>query len=354
MQLQPEGRIAGSPVKRLRLAVCIGAFEYGGQGVVVEQELLHLRDEFDVTLLSETSTRPVVDGIGHVEVTPFKSFPRIDPAAVHQLRLFDLVHCHDSLGFMAAAVAANRPLVVTSHGIAPARVRNSMGSAAAGLVTELAYPYLYRRAHVLVAISEYVASWIRRRTHRRPVVIPNGISKVESGSAPVARRLLYVGEVSRRKGISDLLDGLESCSTEITLDVVGRVVGAIDPRMTSGPLAVRLRAHGVLSESELQRLYSTCFATTSASFWEGFGLPVLEGFGFGRPAIVRRQGGMAEQVDQSGAGLCFRSAAEIPGCIEAVAAKWNHFSDRATTYAARHRWSAVFQRYAHIFKALGS
>lgn len=339
-------------MKRLRLAVCIGAFEYGGQGVVVEQELLHLRDEFEVTLLAETMTRPVPEGVGHEDVSSFKPFPCVNAALVRRLREFDVVHCHDSLGLMAAAVAAERPLVVTSHGIAPARVRNSTRSAVAGLITELTYPALYRRAQIIVAISDYLARWVRRRAGRRPVVIPNGTSAVEPGAAPAARRLLYVGEVSRRKGISELLDGLDACPDDVALDIVGRTVGVADPRLTSGLLARRVRAHGVLDDRELQRLYSTCFATTSASFWEGFGLPVLEGFGYGRPAVVRRQGGMAEQVEQSGAGRCFGSASEIPGCVEAVTADWDHLSARAVTYASQHTWSATFQRYAHIFKGV--
>lgn len=339
-------------MRQLRLAVCIGAFEYGGQGVVVEQELLHLRDEFDITLLTESTTRLVPDGVAHEDVTAFRPFPRVNGQLIRRLRDFDVVHCHDSLGIMAAAVAAGQPVVVTSHGIAPVHLRSSARSAAAGLVTELTYPALYRRAQVVVAISEYIAAWIRRWARRSPVVITNGISTVQAAPAPRARRLLYVGEVSRRKGISDLLDGLRLCPDDVALDVVGRSVGPVDRRLTSGPLTTRVRAHGILGESDLQQLYTECFATTSASFWEGFGLPVMEGFGFGRPAIVRAQGGMAEQVEHSGAGRCFRSVSEMPSCVENVTREWDELSARALAYAERHRWSAAFMRYAHIFKGL--
>lgn len=332
--------------------MCIGAFEYGGQGVVVEQELLHLRDKFEVTLLSEATSRPIPEGVSHEDVVSFKPFPRVNRNLVQRLQAFDVVHCHDSLGLMAAAVGSDRPLVVTSHGIAPPGVRNSTRSAAAGLLTELTYPSLYRRAQVVVAISEYLGRWIRRRARRRPVVIPNGTSTAEPGRTPAARRLLYVGEISRRKGISELLDGLAACPEDVALDLVGRAVGAVDPRLTSGPLLDRVQAHGVLVASDLRRLYSTCFATTSASYWEGFGLPVLEGFGYGRPTVVRRQGGMAEQVDQSGAGRCFHSPSEIPRCIDEVTAHWDDLSARAVAYARQHTWAAAFQRYAHIFKAV--
>lgn len=339
-------------MKPLQLAVCIGAFEYGGQGVVVEQELLHLRDQFDVTLLTETTTRPVPEGVNHEEITAFKPFPRVNSALVRRLQAFDVVHCNDSLGFMAAAVAADRPLVITSYGIAPVRIRNSPTSAIAGLATQLTYPALYRRAQVIVSISEYLARWIRRSARRRAVVIPLGTSAAGAGLAPSARRLLYVGEVSRRKGISDLLDGLELCPDDVALDIVGRTVGLVDPRLMAGPLAQRVQVHGVLGDSDLHRLFSTCFATTSASFWEGFGLPVLEGFGHGRPAITRRQGGMAEQIDQSGGGRCFRSTDEIPACVEAVATDWDNLSAKALAYAVQHTWTRVFDRYTHIFKAV--
>src|SRR5205823_14067275 len=96
------------------------------------------------------------------------------PALVRILKGFDLIHCHDSLGLMAAAVLTSKPVVVTSHGIAPIRLRDSFRSRLEGLVTLAAYPHLYRRASAVVAISAYIAAWLKGFADVEPTVIRNG------------------------------------------------------------------------------------------------------------------------------------------------------------------------------------
>src|SRR6266566_9903156 len=136
---------------KTRVAVCIGPFEYGGQGTVVEQELIHLQEEFDVTLVSEVVRRTVPAGVAALTVSAWKPFPRTNPVLTDLLRQFDLVHCNDSLGMMLAARAAHKPFVVTSYGIAPIRLRSSLRSKVEGQITLAAYPHLYRSANAVVA-----------------------------------------------------------------------------------------------------------------------------------------------------------------------------------------------------------
>jgi glycosyltransferase involved in cell wall biosynthesis len=343
-----------SPAKA-RVAVCIGAFEYGGQGTVVEQELIHLQDRFDLTLISENIRRPVPDGVEAIELSAWKPFPATNRALIALFRRFELVHCHDSLGMMLAARAAGKRFVVTSHGIAPIRHRPTVRSKVEGRITLAAYPSLYRSADVVVAISRYVATWIKEFSGVDAQIIPHGVTSVTpSGSRrPTDRKLLYVGEISERKGIADLIEGLQASPKDVTLDLVGR---ASPPSYWSqtrlSKLSDRIRVHGILESADLARAYASAIATCSASFWEGFGLPVLEGFSFGRPAIVRAQGGMLEQVEQSAAGCCFRTTNEIAACIEVVTEKWEELSNRAIEFASTHTWREAFRIYGDLFQSL--
>src|SRR5439155_20178242 len=129
--------------------------------------------------------------------------------------------------------------------------------------------------------------------------------------------------ISRRKGIQDLLNGLSHAPSDVTLDVVG--MGTSTPflsKINRLDLVDRIRFHGVLDSSALLDAYSSAFCTCSASLWEGFGLPVLEGFSFGRPAIVRAQGGMLELVKSSRAGCYFRGPAQLAECVGVVTERW--------------------------------
>lgn len=338
---------------RPTLAVCIGAFEPGGQGTVVEQELVHLSDRFRITLFAERIDRPVPDGVEAVVLPSWSPFPRPGPSAIATLGRFDLVHCMDSLGYMACARRSGRPWVVTSHGICPPRFRSSARSRLEGAVTLMAYPPFYRKATMVVAISEYIGRWVHDFAGVDPEVIPNGVAAVAGPplGCPENERLLYVGEISHRKGIHDLLDGLAATPAPMGLDLVGR--GDLD-RFTAmaseAGLSDRVRFLGSLPDEELHALYASCFAVCSASYWEGFGLPVLEGFAHARPAIVRDQGGMREQLTESRAGTCFVTPAEIPRCVDEVRANWRAFSAAGRAYAVDHPWSATFDRYERLFR----
>src|SRR2546421_686071 len=107
--------------RKPRLAVCISRYEYGGQGTVVEEELRHLAGDFALTLITEKIDRPVPTGIDAIEIPAWSRFPLVNRHLTVALRSFDVVHCHDSLGFMSAAAASGRRYVVTCHGIAPLR-----------------------------------------------------------------------------------------------------------------------------------------------------------------------------------------------------------------------------------------
>lgn len=340
---------------RPTLAVCIGAFEAGGQGTVVEQELLHLADRFRITLFAERVDRPVPNGVESVVLPTWSPFPRPSPAAIATLGRFDLVHCMDSLGYMACARRSGRPWVVTSHGICPPKLRSSTRSKLEGRITLLAYPAFYRKATVVVAISGYIGRWVHDFAGVEPEVIPNGVAAVAGPlmGRPDDERLLYVGEISDRKGIHDLMEGLAATPASVGLDLVGR--GDLDRFRTVASatgLADRVRFLGSLPDEDLRGLYGSCFAVCSASHWEGFGLPVLEGFAHARPAIVRDQGGMREQVTESRAGTCFVTADQLPRCVEEVSANWHTFSTAGRAYALDHPWSATFDRYERLFRRL--
>jgi glycosyltransferase involved in cell wall biosynthesis len=340
---------------KARIALCISAFEYGGQGTVVEQELNHLQDQFDLTLVTEKILRPAPNGVKAIEVAAWRPFPTTNPALIDLLKSFDLVHCIDSLGMMLAARAAGKRFVVTSVGIAPVRLRATPRSAVEGLITLMAYPRLYRSADVVVAISSYVANWLRAFASIEARLIPLGVPDVltTTPKKPLRRNLLYVGEISRRKGISDLVRGLAHLPTDVTLDIVGRG-NTVPFRAQSHRLHLgdRVRFHGILEQAALSDAYASAFSTCSASFWEGLGLPILEGFGFGRPAIVRAQGGMLELVQGSSAGTYFRKPAEIANCVETITDNWETLSERAIEFARLHTWRETFRAYGDLFQSL--
>jgi glycosyltransferase involved in cell wall biosynthesis len=349
-----ELRARASEQQKPKLAVCIRLFSYGGQGTVVEEELKHLRDEFSVILLAEQISREVPSGVDALEVNPWSGLAKPDAQLLELFSHVDLIHCHDSLGFMNAARGSGQPYVVTAHGIAPLRLRSSVRGVIEGAATLATYPRLYRSAAVVVAISDYIAEWLKDFSGVEPRVIRHGAGPViERVVPPDGRRLLYVGEVSRRKAVSDLITSLREIPRDISLDIVGR--GDIAKLRKSAQrlgVADRVHFHGEVDPGRLEAAYRNAWCTISASRWEGFGLPVLEGFRFGRPALVRRHTGLEELVTLSEAGFFFADPEELTQAVESVDQFWESLSRRALAFAKAYTWTDAFADYRQLFYSL--
>jgi glycosyltransferase involved in cell wall biosynthesis len=320
----------------------------------VEAELAYFRERYAVTLVSERIERTVPERVTAVEISAWGRFGSPNRALIELLSGFDLVHCHDSFGLMRAAHRSAPPVVVTSLGIAPPRIRSGPKAVLRGFAAELLYPRVYRSADAVVAISAYIGEWLRAFARIEPHVVLLGTEPpVRSTEPPRARNALYVGEVSRRKGLSDLLEGFTEGPRDVELDIVGR--GDIE-RYANEARALgiedRVRFHGVIPKIDLDRMFRSAHCTVTASLWEGFGLPILEGFRFGRPAVARRQGGMRELVELSGAGCTFDDPLEIGACLDKITSDWEELSRRALSFARTHTWDETFGAYAELFERL--
>lgn len=118
-------------------------------------------------------------------------------------------------------------------------------------------------------------------------------------------RLIFVGNLIRRKGLHHLLSALSQTPRgAINLTVVGRL--NLDPAYTRQiqhlvarlHLADQVRFLGQQTDAELGALLRSHHVLVVPSSYEGFGIVYLEGMGFGLPAIGCSAGGAAEIITQ--------------------------------------------------------
>jgi glycosyltransferase involved in cell wall biosynthesis len=103
-----------------------------------------------------------------------------------------------------------------------------------------------------------------------------------------------VGTLEPRKGHAEVLAAFEllwSTGVEMNLAIVGR------PGWKTEDLQDTLRNHPLLrkrlfwfwnaTDEEVERLYQACTGVVVASRAEGFGLPLIEALGYGKPVLAR-------------------------------------------------------------------
>jgi glycosyltransferase involved in cell wall biosynthesis len=116
----------------------------------------------------------------------------------------------------------------------------------------------------------------------------------------VGKRVLWVGNVSLRKG-ADLLPAFRRhLDSSIELNIVAGRRGEGEGLEQLGP---NVKVWPRLSEAELIRLYQLCDVTVSLSRHEGFGYTALEAMACGRPVVAFDVTGLKDVVHHDVTGL---------------------------------------------------
>jgi glycosyltransferase involved in cell wall biosynthesis len=152
------------------------------------------------------------------------------------------------------------------------------------------------------------------------VVLPNGVC---SSFHPIAREtaqrwvrssldlqspfVLSVGDLQPRKnhvGLIHAFERLVRAYPQLThhLVIVGKetwYAPVIRAAARKSSVAERIHFTGFVSDEELLRLYGACDLFAYPSFYEGFGLPILEAMACGRAVVCSNTSAMPEVADSA-------------------------------------------------------
>lgn len=135
---------------------------------------------------------------------------------------------------------------------------------------------------------------------------PEQVRTRAAEAAPL--RLLFLGNLIRRKGLHTLLEALRRNPAPFSLDVVGaltfdrRYAAAMQRFSAANGLTSVVRFHGPLNEHRLLECLSRAQVLVVPSAYEGFGIVYLEGMAFGLPAIGTTAGAAPEIIAEGETG----------------------------------------------------
>ncbi len=184
---------------------------------------------------------------------------------------------------------------------------------------------IFSHAALVIALSEeWRSAFLRICPSAKVEVLPNAVAVRGSRAAPSAQdddTLLFLGDVSRAKGVFDLVRALSRIAErfpKLKLVCAGR--GAIEEaRDLASSLGVgdRLDCPGWLDPERKRAALASAAAFVLPSHAEGMPIALLEAMACGLPVISSRVGGIPQVIEDGVNGLLIE-AGDIDGLAAAL------------------------------------
>ncbi|MCY3799440.1 MAG: glycosyltransferase family 4 protein [Chloroflexi bacterium] len=290
----------------------------------------------------------------------------------HLLRGCDLVHCTaEPYAILAAAAAGGRPLIVTAHGSyvnLPRMRRFPIG-------------YLYRRAFEsarLICVSRYTAAVAQALMPQAKVqVINNGVDVTRFLDPPALRvekhgpTVLTSGGIKARKGTLQLVEAMAAVRERLPQAqclIMGHpqpgsaYTSAVERRIDELGLRDNVRIMGFVEDEMLRAWLAAADvyalpAMNDGSWFEGFGLALIEA-GAAGTAVVGTDGcGVADAIEHGVTGLIV-SQEEIEEALPRALLRLLENPQEAAAMGAagrrraqRQTWASVADRVIGLYQA---
>jgi len=239
--------------------------------------------------------------------------------------------------------------------------------------TRTMLPSFVRRADALIAISEStkqdaMAAWgipgdrIHaislgvRADFRRPG--PDAIQSIKARYRLPERYLFFVGTIEPRKNLEVLYLALARMRTRIPLVVAGRKgwlsEGSFRVLAREG-VTDRVQFLGRVPDEDLPALYAGADLFVFPSWYEGFGLPLLEAMACGTPVVASDRSSMPEVMGDAGVLLSPENpsiwAATLDELLE-DADRRRGLAARGASRAAGFTWEKAAQATLEVYRGV--
>lgn len=182
--------------------------------------------------------------------------------------------------------------------------------------------------------------------------IPDGI--------PESPFILSVGQLVKRKNHACIIRALADLPARMRLLIIGRGPEEDDLRACAAQHGVHdrvtIRTEAV-PNVQMKNIYKNAFATVMPSRYEIFGMTLLESLACGTPVIARREGGMADIVEDGASGALYEGPdeCEIASHVKRIMDDQSYYENLrsgALSRSADFDWSIIAPRFSACYEAL--
>lgn len=291
---------------------------------------------------------------------------------------YDMVHMHGISAHTNAVVSVCRelkvPVLVTAHGL------NSFSDTVKMLPIYKKFEKDFFRESLkrLTPVSfissgdmNTVLTYLKCSKHDTFYMVSNGTPMREIPPTVDIRKLygisendflfLFVGNISLNKNqrqVVEAFDLLSQTEKKITKVIFcggqmdgGVVVSLIQEKHLENSLIYA----GVISNTDIHNFYSAADATILPSLSEGFGLSIIEGYVFGKPALAFKDMSAIQELYSEDAMICpedRQTTSLADGMSRMINKEWN--SDRIKALSQQFTVDGMANKYIELYHRLTS
>lgn len=248
------------------------------------------------------------------------------------------------------------PGVVTIHDMVWRRAPATM-KPLNRLIDSILMPIALERASAVLAVSDSTAEQVRQFSGRPDIVVTPLAPRQSTVSAPFVHPrpfFLWVGNREPRKNLSGVVSAF---NLAVQRGLTSHDLVLVGPRGWNQPhlaaeiaesgAADRIIDLGVVSDQLLDGIYRACAALVWPSFYEGFGIPLVEAMQYGKPVITSRSGATAEVAGNAGLLVDPHQSSAIAAALLRLAhdpATYQRLAANATQRSQSYSWDRTARK----------
>ena len=173
------------------------------------------------------------------------------------------------------------------------------------------------------------------------------------------RFLLHVGVVQRRKNLEALLKAGQSALRDGLIDEIvlagrdGFGAGAVRQKAKRLGIEGRVRFLGYVPQEFMPGLYNLAQVLVMPSWYEGFGIPVLEAMACGTPVIASNVSSLPEVAGNAAMLVSLDDAAELARALRKLLTDshlWSEMRGKGLNRAREFNWTETAAKHLEVYR----